>query len=227
MRILLVAATFLEIKPFLEKIGHYQNNIIKNLNIKYNNIEIEILISGIGLVFTTFHLANALNDKKYDLVINAGIAGSFNRELKIGEIVIVNQEEFCDLGIENPESFQTLFESGFLNKEELPFIDGKLRNNINENLKDFSLKFVKGISSNTAHGNESRIKDLEAKYNPDIETMEGAAFFYTCLMSKVKFIEIRAISNYVEARNVQKWNVPLAIENLSKELLQIIHAFNN
>lgn len=223
IQILLVAASLIEIKPFLKKMGvqNYQKENERSFN--YKNVQIDILITGIGLVFTSFHLTKALTEKKYDLIINAGIAGSFNPELPIGEIVFVIQEAFSDLGIEGTDSFKTLFETGFMNNNEFPFINGKLHCSIPEKLKENEIKRVNGISSNTAHGNEKTIDELVKKFNPDIETMEGAAFFYVCLMEKVKFIELRAISNYVEKRDKSKWNIPLAVENLSEKIMQIIH----
>ena len=54
--------------------------------------------------------------------------------------------------------------------------------------------------------------------------MEGAAFFYVCLCENIPFLQIRAISNYVEQRNEKNWNIPLAIKNLC---LTLIDFFSN
>jgi nucleoside phosphorylase len=56
--------------------------------------------------------------------------------------------------------------------------------------------------------------------------MEGGAFFYCCLKSKVPFIEIRAISNIVATRNREAWNIPLAVGNLTLELQPILQFFS-
>jgi len=222
MKILLVAATSLEMDSILKQLGgdNCSSKTIKN--IIYKELDIDILITGIGLVFTCYHLTKALNNNAYDLVINLGIAGSFNKNLQIGEVVNVIQEEFSDMGIESPTGFKTLFESGFTDKNESPFRDGKLLSNTNNHLLINNLKQVKSVSSNTAHGNETTINALIEKFRPDIESMEGAAFFYVCLMEKVKFYQIRAISNYAEARNVQNWNIKLALENLSDFLVGVL-----
>jgi len=45
------------------------------------------LVSGVGMVSTAISVTNALKSKRYDLVINAGIAGSFNRSLELGDVV--------------------------------------------------------------------------------------------------------------------------------------------
>jgi futalosine hydrolase len=224
MNILLVVATKLEIKPFIAKINyqHAENEFIETIQI--NNNCVDILITGIGLVFTAYKFTKALNKKSYDFVIHAGIAGSFNRNLNIGDAVIVEQEEFADLGIEESSGFNTIFEKGFLNNNEFPFEKARMKCNLPESIKNTVFKRVRGISSNTAHGNDVTIRQIKEKFKPDIETMESAAFFYVCLMEKVNFIEIRTISNYVETRNPSKWDIPLATENLSMALFQIINA---
>jgi futalosine hydrolase len=223
MNILIIAATQLEIKPFITKINSEKSDNEFPERIHFKNHSINFLITGVGMVFTTYKLTKALNIKGYDLVINAGIAGSFNRNIKIGDVVFVEQEEFGDLGIENSNRFETVFEKGFTKKNEFPFKDGLLNCNFPESTKSIDLTHVKALTSNTAHGNQNTINKLIEKFNPDIETMEGAAFFYVCLIEKVNFIEIRAISNYVETRDTSKWDIPQALENLSNHLIKIIN----
>jgi futalosine hydrolase len=222
MNILLVAATELEIRPFIAKAGGYLNSKECPDKIQINQLTIDILITGVGLVFTSYKLTKALTLKDYDLIINAGIAGSFKRNLQIGDVVIIVQEEFGDLGIEDKSGFHSLFEKGFVKENEFPFEEACLKYKLPLELMNLELRPVKALSSNTSHGNELKIRQLENKFSPDIETMEGAAFFYVCLMEKANFIQLRAISNYVEARDISKWNIPLAIENLSVKLLKII-----
>jgi futalosine hydrolase len=53
--------------------------------------------------------------------------------------------------------------------------------------------------------------------------MEGAAFMYACLMHKVPFAQVRAVSNLVERRNRNSWRLAEAIQNLSVETLRIIN----
>jgi futalosine hydrolase len=53
--------------------------------------------------------------------------------------------------------------------------------------------------------------------------MEGAAFHYVCLTEKVPFLQLRAVSNYVGERNKKNWNIKLAIENLNKATIEVLH----
>jgi futalosine hydrolase len=49
--------------------------------------------------------------------------------------------------------------------------------------------------------------------------MEGAAFFYACEEAQVEALQIRCISNYVEKRNRENWNLALAVKNLNDWLI--------
>lgn len=221
MQILIVSATFFEIEKLtkdLEFIKIEENFYSKNLEKK----SIDILVTGIGIPYTVYKLTKTLNKKKYDLVLNMGIGGSITNSLNIGDVVRVKSEEFADLGIRSKDSFSTLFEMGLVDKNNFPFIDGSLSSTDFENNWFSNLKQVNGITVNTVNGNKKEIEELKKKFNADIETMEGAAVFYVCLMEKVAFIQIRAISNYVEERNKDNWDIPLAINNLMKTIKEYI-----
>ncbi len=220
MNILLVAATWMEVNLLvdeLEKTGE-KSHLFKEY--RFGEMDIDILITGIGTVFTTFHLTNALKDKRYNMVINIGIAGSMTRELKIGEVVNVVYDEFADLGIETQNDFLTLFEAGFMNINEYPFENGVLKATNSDDFID--LKKVRGVTTNRSHGNENSIIALHTKYTAHTESMEGAAVFYVCKWMGVDCYQVRSISNYVEPRDSSKWNIPLALEKLKECVLNLL-----
>ncbi|WP_297089760.1 futalosine hydrolase [uncultured Draconibacterium sp.] len=220
MEILIVAATTMEIKLIVDELEKVEelSHLVKSYRL--GGLSIDILIAGIGTSFTTFHLVNALRDKKYDAVINIGVAGSLTRELKIGEVVNVYSDEYADLGIEKQHEFLTLFESGYLNVNEFPFENGQLKaSNSNGWIK---LKKVKGITTNKSYGRDSSITEIKEKFTAHVESMEGAAVFYVCNWLGVSCYQLRSVSNYVEPRDSEKWNIPLALENLKEEVIGIL-----
>ncbi|NLB27007.1 MAG: futalosine hydrolase [Bacteroidales bacterium] len=219
MKILITSATSMEIKLLADELNpvYERQNFWESGNI--NGHDIDILVTGIGTVFTTYSLTQLLSRFRYDMIINAGIAGSLNNNLKIGEVVNVVSEEFADLGVEHKEEFLTLFESGFINPDEFPFCNGLLKATYNSKVFDSLLK-VRGITSNISHGNESSILNIRRKYKADIASMEGAAVFYVGINSGIPCCEIRSVSNYVEPHDRTSWNIPLSIENLKEKLLE-------
>ncbi|NQU54323.1 MAG: futalosine hydrolase [Bacteroidetes bacterium] len=220
MKILIVAATWMEVKLLVDefKAMNEKSHVLKSY--EYAGINIDILITGIGTTFTTFHLTDTLKENSYKLVLNVGIAGSLTRALEIGEIVNVISEEFADLGIEVKDEFLTLFETGFMDSNEFPFEQGIIKASNNNGLLKF--KKVRGITTNKSHGRDSSIAEIHQKFSAHIESMEGAAAFYVCNWLGVSCCQIRAISNYVEPRDSSKWNIPLALENLKESILGVL-----
>lgn len=223
MRILFVGATCFELYQFIENLKESPNNKGPVFHYNWHNLDIDLIVTGLGTTFTTYFLTKVLNTCNYDLVINAGIAGSYRDEISIGTVVNVKSEQFCDFGIEEPDFLKTIFDAGFVNPDDFPFHSGKLINpNWYENLE---LPVVNGVTSNISHGASKSINRIKKEFDPDIESMEGAAVFYVCLMEKIPFLEIRAISNYVDVRDTAKWDIPTATDNLTTEIFRFLRKF--
>lgn len=223
MRILFVGATCFELYQFFEHLIEIEGEGKNIFHYRWYDLEIDLLIPGIGMTFTAYHLTRALYTTHYDLVINAGIAGSFRDELSIGTVVNIKSEQICDFGIEEGNSVISLFDAGFMEADKYPFKNGEM---INPNhFKELELSSVRGVTGNISHGTPDSISKIINQFAPDIESMEGAAIFYVCLHEKIPFLEIRAISNYVESRDTGKWDIPLAIGNLTDELFRFLRKF--
>jgi futalosine hydrolase len=204
MSLLIVAATKFEIAPFLKE-----------------NSKADVLITGVGIPATIFHLTKNLSVNKYDLTIQAGIAGAFTDRFNLSEVVAVKEDTFGDVGIEEKEKFQTLFEKGFADKNDFPFTNGWLVNKL-PFLNKIDLPSAKGITVNKVTDNKVQNNLTEEKFSADVESMEGAAFHYVCLQQKINFLQLRSISNKVGERDKAKWKTTEAINNLNGELIKII-----
>ena len=174
-----------------------------------NNIG--VLITGAGIPNTIFQLTNHLNDYKYDLIINIGICGSFKNTYDIGDVVEIIKDEFSEIGYEDGDRFFSL--------------DKKFGINTIFNVpSSTNLPKAHAITVNTVHGSISSIERVVNQLNPDVESMEGAACFMVCQYFDIPCIQIRAVSNKVEERDISKWNIPLAVNNLNVALEKIIKA---
>ena len=224
MKILLVSATKFEISPLMKGLRKVRGK--QNLwTGRFDKHSVDVLVTGVGMTATAFHLGGALN-KKYDLAINAGIAGSFKKELGLGSVVNVVSDCFADLGAEDGDRFLTLKEMGLSKgRRKMP---ARMTGSDGENGRwkgkraVMSFPQVQGITVNTVHGNAASIRKVVKKFRPDIESMEGAAFFFACTERKTPGLQIRAISNYVERRNKKYWLVNLAVRNLNVRLAGLL-----
>jgi futalosine hydrolase len=228
MRILIVSATFAEIKPLANtlKISVVPTN--NRYFTTYAGHPITLLITGVGMVATAFQIGSLKKDN-FDIAINAGIAGSFTKELQSGQLVNVTSDCFAELGADYGEKFIPLYNMDFAKDTAEPFIttDGWIHNPaITANNLINDLQKVKGITVNTVNGNIERIEKIKEMFSPDVESMEGAAFLFGCLKKGIPCFQLRTISNYIEPRNLNQWNIPLAIGILNKRLIEIIASFS-
>jgi futalosine hydrolase len=191
---------------------------------RFGRLKISLLVTGVGSIRTAWAMKQwiSLNEKP-DLILNAGIAGSYKDEFPIGEVVMPVTDCFADAGIEDGSNFQTLPEAGLTNGHEFPFSDGIISADDTYCVRLMSiLRTARAITVNTATGSQFTRDKLINKFNPDIETMEGATFFYICAMDRIPYLGIRAISNMVEPRDKSRWNIPFAISSLSGKLNEVL-----
>ena len=207
MRILIVAATLFEVESLKFKVESGAVN--PELSI------IDFLITGAGMVAASFVLGKHLATNQYDLAINLGIAGSFDSSIALGDVIEITEDTLAELGAEDDENFITIDklgfgESFFRSTYALP--------------AHFNLRKASAITVNTVHGNEASIEKLSNRINSQIESMEGAAFFYCCREMGVPCTQIRAVSNYVEKRNRDAWQIGLAIKNLNTFAWELVNS---
>ncbi|MDR0295107.1 MAG: futalosine hydrolase [Prevotellaceae bacterium] len=183
----------------------------------HSNIEYVNLVTGIGMAATVYHTLKCLQNEKFDCVLNIGIAGSYNPNFAIGDVCWVTKEYFGDSGVRTLSGFSTLFDENILNANTFPFVNGALHAPTSLDCFPARIDFpmATGLTVQTVSGEQQQIEERYARYAPDIETMEGAAFFYICLQERLPFVALRAISNSVEPRDKSAWDIPLALNNLS------------
>ena len=184
------------------------------------SFEFDTIVTGVGSVSTVYALMAYLHKNgRPDYIINIGIAGSFTSELALGDTMIVESDCFADIGVESQNGFLSAWESGLMHSTEYPFEKGwiKCDSEIIRVLGD-AIKSVKGITVNTVSGSEETIDRHINKYKPEIETMEVAAALYVGRMENIPLIALRSVSNMIEPRNRDAWDILSAIAALQPAL---------
>jgi futalosine hydrolase len=221
MKILVVSATRLEIRNILDALTslHKEDDFLSHS--RFRGMETDVLITGIGTTATAYHLGRILKSYDYDLVVNAGICGAFNQDCKIGEVVEVTDEIFSNVGAQSEVGFQTLFELDLAKPDDPPYVNGMLVNKFSSAPEyRTGLRKSKGSTSDTMHHSEAILQQIIEKFHPEVESMEGAAFFYSCLLADVPFLSLRSVSNYVGEKDHKNWNIGLAVKNLNEVLVK-------
>lgn len=215
MNITLVAATRMEIEPTLLYLS-------ERIYLRRHQ-RVDTLVTGVGMMNTTYQLTRAFSRQKPTLAIQAGIAGSFHPIYAPGMVVSVKEELMGDLGVFESGQWKDLFDMGFITADESPWLNKRLPNPHQELLRKSALESVRGITVNQVSTNPLMISAIRDKYMPVVESMEGAAFHYVCLQEKIPFIQLRGISNPVGERDKAKWKIQASVEALNNQLIRLIN----
>lgn len=211
MLLLLASATDFEISE--------TDTWLSNHAIGLNALKAKLLITGIGQLQTTYALQNKIRLERPDLVIQAGIGGAATKE-EIGKVYTIGSEEIADLGVMEKAGFRNIFEMGLDNPDRFPFSKGKLKNPHRLLLEWTGLPVLDGITVNEIKSSD--FTDFQRNRAPVVESMEGAALHYVCLMEQVPFLQIRSISNLTGDRDKSRWKLKEAIKSLHETLVHLI-----
>jgi len=217
MNCLVVSATILEIKPFIEHC-----RISDKLH--YIDLDLDFLITGVGSINTTYALMKHLQVKKPDVIILAGIAGAMTPKLNPGDVVVIKEEAMADLGVQEKDGYKDVFDLKLLAANTFPFTKKKLVNPFSTLMDRTLLPKVNSITVNQITSSKKTADLYSKKYNAAIENMEGAALHLVCIKENIPFVQIRSISNYVGERNKKKWQLKEAVENLNKNLIRLVES---
>ena len=221
----MVAATEAELSPFVAGLRRVSAVGPRVTRYQGGTHDIDILIAGVGMVATATWCSRVLSAERFDVALDFGVCGSFRPEIFPGSVVHVVSDRLVELGAEDGDAFLTIQEMKLLGDDEFPFTGGRLVNAAPPVLGPLSgMRAVNGITVNTVHGNDDSIARVTKRFSPEVETMEGAAFMYACLIQGVPFAQVRAVSNMVERRNRAAWKLDEAIANLgavARQMLEI------
>ena len=210
MHILLAAATAVEIQPTIDHLP----------NVTHAH-RISTLITGVGSVATTWSLMRHLNRDRPDLIIQAGISGSFTGRLP-GEVFAIRDERLADLGVWEDGNFKTPFDLRLADPDMPPFVKGCLRNPHDALLTLSGLEAVSAITVNEISTDPGRIAWYRQQTAAEVESMEGAALHYVGLQENIAFLQLRSVSNPIGIRDKTQWNIPVAIRRLNDRLAGLL-----
>jgi len=180
---------------------------------------LKTIVSGAGMVNTAASTSALLSGESFDFAIQVGIAGTFSEEILVGTAVEVFSEFLPEFGAEDGSNFIPFAELGLSSPKQYPqSSDGVLRNRTD--FFDSGLRRVAGITVNTVTGSEKSREMLLSRYHAEVESMEGYAFFFSCMLAAVPFACIRGISNRVGKRDRSAWKIPDAISAVALHLEQ-------
>jgi futalosine hydrolase len=201
--------------------------------------QVLLCVAGMGKV-NAAHAATLLFSRfKPDAIIIFGIGGAYpSSGAQVGDIAIAKEEIAGDEGVMTLDGFKDTEYIGIpLIKTATSMMYTKYP--ASESLLKLSLQALASyqdaaaakvhigafVTLSTCTGTSARAQELERRYHGLCENMEGAAAAQVSELHGMPWIEVRGISNIVEDRNIEKWNVPKAAETAQRAVVHILDFF--
>jgi futalosine hydrolase len=169
--------------------------------------EVRVLITGVGPVEAAAAVAAALAQHPYELVVNAGVAGTFDGAAQIGDGVVV-AEDAIELSLEGGAELvlpqgATLVSSAHSDAELV------------SDLRDRGFAALRGITVSRVTCSEATARRLSER-GAQVESMEGFAVLRAAQRAGVAAIELRGISNRCGKREESGWDFAAGVAGLER-----------
>lgn len=178
---------------------------------------VELLTTGVGPVDAAAKVARALALKKYEVVVNAGIAGAMPGVANVGDAVVVG-EEMLPLELETGEALSLPPGSVLFNRVAA---DAAL----SEAITALGFPLVRGVTVSQVTSTDTTAIKLHTR-GAEVESMEGFAVLRAAQLAGVSAVEVRGISNIVGDRKRSGWDFEAGLSGLRRVLnstLDLLH----
>jgi futalosine hydrolase len=168
---------------------------------------VDVLVSGVGPVEAACAVATALANKRYDLVVDAGIAGALGGAAAVGDGVIVVDDRI-ELSLEDGRPLALPAGSTIVDRA---VSDAALISAISA--RGFAT--LRGVTVSRVTSTERTAERLGAD-GAQVETMEGFAVLRACALAVVPAVQLRGISNRAGDRERSGWNFQAGLDGLAR-----------
>ena len=206
-----------------EKILYHGTNIDnKCYKGKLNGKDVVIVHCGVGKVYAAIVTTLILKKFKPELVINVGCAGSLNKDVHVGDVVIGTR--VADWDVDVPEWQRSIL------SDKMSFaLDGRFIKLVKGIKSKLNIKTGYIVSADEFIYKTSQVNTIK-KYFPDAlcGEMEGSSVANTCYAFMVNCAIVRSISDETLINGDYKnfdFNLKTACDNAAKLCAQIIKRY--
>jgi futalosine hydrolase len=203
--------------------------------------QILLCIGGMGKVNAAHAAALLLSRFSPEALVIFGIGGAYpSSGAVVGDVAIAKEEIAGDEGVITLDGFKDTEYIGIpllktatsMMYTKYPAPDALLKRSLQELVSSQDLGAAKVhvgafVTLSTCTGTSARARELEQRYHGLCENMEGAAAVQVAELHEMPWIEVRGISNIVEDRNVDAWDIPKAADSAQKAVIHVLDIFKN
>ncbi|HMO16122.1 MAG TPA: hypothetical protein PKD64_18290 [Pirellulaceae bacterium] len=173
-------------------------------------------ICGIGVIASAIRTARLLEEFRPRQVVLLGIAGTYDANRVLGDVIQANQVSIDGIGAGEGSDFKSL---GDINLSPLPTHISTIDDTIELEISgDVHLLTVCNAAASLRQV-ENRLRRFPTA---SVEDMEGYAVALACKLAETKLIIIRGISNLAGVRDFSQWKIDLAMEQCVKRVNQLL-----
>ena len=191
--------------------------------------------SGIGKAAAAAAATALLAGNSVTTLWMLGCGGAYPQAgLKIGDLALAARELFADEGVMTSQGFRDLSATGMPMRPGPPPCfnswptDSDLFHWARQALADYAaaeeIKLGCGpfATVSTCTGTTATAREIADRTGAICENMEGAGAALACQQMGIPFLELRGISNLVEDRQPQRWDLPAGMNAAQKAVLHLL-----
>lgn len=209
MKIGIIAALDCEMEEFCRDFGGVQSEHFGVFEGKCSGHDVYICLAGVGKVNAAANTQRLIDLFKVDCVINSGVAGCVSKNLGVCDIAISDGLTYHDF---HPIDVLDKYAPGTsVFKADKKLIS--LAKDACENIKDDGFKFAEGmiVTGDQFVEDSAVVARLRSDFNALCTEMEGGAVAHVCVLNKVPFVVIRAMSDNADENADMSFNEMAAI----------------
>lgn len=183
-------------------------------SVEFGNVT--ILHTGVGKTNAAGAVSRELtlaegDNSQYSAVLSLGLAGSYDLNLKLGDLVLGLDHVLLDEG--------TISDGGWVTLERAGWARTVIRANQGKLFKKLS-KYVDHQGNigtvSTISGTDRKMEIYKKRFEVMLEVMESAAIAEVCDKFRIEYVDLRVVSNYCGARNPATHDFPKALARLEE-----------
>ncbi len=208
---------------------------------RFSGRQVLLCVSGMGKVNAAHAATLLLTRFEPEALLNFGIGGAYpSSGAKIGNVAIAKEEIAGDEGVLTVDGFKdteymgipllktstSVIYSTYLAPESL--VKRALRSLIaHQRTGEHAIHAGTFVTLSTCTGTANRARELENRYHGLCENMEGAAVAQVAELHGIPWLEVRGISNLVEDRNLDTWDIPRAVQAAQQAIYHIVGGWDS
>ncbi|MBD0319552.1 MAG: futalosine hydrolase [Gemmatimonadetes bacterium] len=189
---------------------------------RLDGVPVVLLPAGMGKTNAAHGLTALLESRGASGVIGFGVGGAYGGSgLGTGEVALASRAVYGDEGVAAPDGWMSTEGIG------IPLVERDGRRWFNTYELDarrvesarlaleaagIGVRVGPFVTLSSCSGTAARGHELAARFGGIVEGMEGAALAHVATLYDVPFLELRAISNLVEDRDLSRWRLRDASE---------------